>query len=344
MDRPFKIKRSKVKKPLKCFEVSQDIFQKILNTMDQYIVDVEALNELRYGYKPTRTIKKYNDTICLQAYLLNHLAGFEIVQNIPFGKYQVCVTLSNRLALNTARESVSGGFAKKIIDNIILRKYTQAEYDNILKSHDVPYDKILSQQHYLEQKPHEILHFTNCSYYDINNAHGSGLIELFPKCKDVFMDMYEHRKDNDGRNKQIFNNYWGMLARLGTNKGTYNWIVQRTTKTLSSLIDKVRGEIKYVNTDGVILANCKSPIESSDRIGEFKRKDGELYVYKGDNYWVLQFYCIDGTVETKGNIPLILRDRIDLKNNKVIEYDIQSDKNNRTRHYVNVKEIHYDSL
>ena len=342
MERPLKIKRSKVRKPLKCFEVSQDIFQKILNTMDQYIVDVEKSNELRYGYKPTRTIKKYKDTICLQAYLLNHLAGFEVVKDIPFGRYQVCVTLSNRLPLNTTRECVSGGFAKKIIDNIILRKYTQAEYDDILRSHDVPYDENLKQQHYVEQKDYEILHFTNCSYYDINNAHGSGLIELFPRCRDVFMDMYEHRKDNDGRNKQIFNNYWGMIARL--ERGTYNWIVQRTTRTLSSLIDKVRGEIKYVNTDGVIFANCKNPIESSGKIGEFKRKDGELYIYKGKNYWILQFYATDGTVETKGTLPLVLRDRIDLRNNKVIEYDVQSDKNSHARHYVNVKEIHYDSL
>ena len=348
MDRPFEkvFEKSKVKKPLRCFEVSQDIYEELLNNTAEWLIkDVKSLSEISYGYEDKGFIKVYkdanNDKLCICAADVPLLTKERHVlipkDKLPFRNYQINITLSNRLPLGTFREVISGGQAKKIIDNIILKVYSQEEYDEILKSHDVEYDKNLIQRHYLYGEYGKILHYENCCYYDINNAHGSGLIELFPRCKDVFMDMYEHRKDNGGRNKQIFNYYWGMLAHLETYRGTYNWIVQRTTKMLDSFIDKVKGRAKYTNTDGVILANCENPIESSDKIGEFKRKDGELYTYIGNNYWVLQFHCTDGTVETKGNIPLILRDKIDLKNNKVVKYTMINE--NHKRKYIDVKEI-----
>lgn len=348
MDKPFEkvFEKSKVKKPLRCFEVSQDIYEELLSNRAEWrIKDVKSLSEISYGYEDKGFIKVYkdanNDKLCICAADVPNLTkkGHVLIpkDKLPFANYQVRITLSNRLPLGTFREVISGGQAKKIIDNIILKVYSQEEYERILKSHDVEYDKNLIQRHYLYSEYGKILHYENCCYYDINNAHGSGLIELFPKCIDVFMDMYEHRKDNDGRNKQIFNFYWGMLAHLEIHRGTYNWIVQRTTKMLDAFMDKVGGNVIYANTDGFISCDCTNPIESSDKIGEFKRKDGELYVYRGDNYWVLQFYCTDGTVETKSNIPLVLRDKIDLKNNKVVKYTMINEGHKRK--YIDVKEV-----
>lgn len=336
MDKPVK-KKKKYKKLLKCFEVSQDMFQDILNTMNEYVEDVNSLEKLRYGYTPRKKIYKYGKMICIPAMALNQILGYEIIKDIPFMWYQVCVTVGGSNELNKVHSVISGTQAKRTFKNKLLLVYTKEEFENILTAYHVEYNEELAQQHSQAFRMNKILHFPNCYYYDINCAHGDALLAMFPKAKDIIMDMYEHRKDNDGRNKKIFNFFVGMLAHDEIHRGTYNYIVQRTTKKLLAFCDKVGGDKVYVNTDGVILSNCKHPVPSSDKIGEFKMKRGDVYVYRCAKYEIFQIYYPDGTNEIKGKLPLVLRKHIDLKNGKVVKYKTVVEGHKRT--YLDVQEV-----
>ena len=319
MDKPVK-KKKKYKKLLKCFEVSQDIFQNILNIMNDYVEDVNSLEKLRYGYTPRKKIYKYGKMICIPAMALNQILGYKILTDIPFMWYQVCVTVGGTNELNKVHSIISGTPAKRIFTNKMLSVLSKEEFENRLTSYHVEYNEKLAQQHAQKFIMNKIIHFPNCHYYDINCAHGDALLEIFPEGKDIIMDMYEHRKDNDGRNKKIFNFFVGMLAHDQIHRGTYNYVVQRTTKKLLAFCDKVGGDRVYMNTDGVILSNCKHPVPSSDKIGEFKMKRGDVYVYRCAKYEIFQIYYPDGTNEVKGHLPNILKPKIDLKNGKVVKY------------------------
>ena len=340
MDKPVK-KKKKYKKLLKCFEVSQDIFQNILNIMNDYVEDVDSLEKLRYGYTPKKKIYKYGKMICIPAMALNQILGYKILTDIPFMWYQVCVTVGGSNELNKVHSIISGTQAKRIFKNKMLLVYSEEEYENILTSYHVPYNEKLAQQHAQKFRMNKILHFPNCYYYDINCAHGYALLKMFPKAENIIMDMYEQRKDNDGRNKKIFNFFVGMLAHDEIHRGAYNYIVQETTKKLLAFIDKVGASIEddavYVNTDGVILSNCKHPVPSSDKIGEFKMKRGDVYVYKCAKYEIFQIYYPDGTNEVKGHLPNILKPKIDLKNGKVVKYKTIVEGHKHI--YVDVQEV-----
>ena len=336
-----KKKKKKYKKLLKCFEVSQDIFQNILNIMNDYVEDVDSLEKLRYGYTPRKKIYKHGKMICMPAMALNQILGYEMLEDIPFMWYQVCVTVGGTDELNKVHSIISGTQAKRIFTNKMLSVLSKEHFENRLTAYHVPYNDELAQQHSQMFRMNKILHFPNCYYYDINCAHGDALLEIFPEGKDIIMDMYEHRKDNDGRNKKIFNFFVGMLAHDEIHRGTYNWVVQRTTKKLLAFIDKVGSSVDhdavYMNTDGVILSNCKHPVPSSDKIGEFKMKRGDVYVYRCAKYEIFQIYYSDGTNEIKGKLPLVLRDKIDLKNGKVVKYKTIADGHKRT--YIDVQEV-----
>lgn len=336
MDKPVK-KKKKYKKLLKCFEVSQEIFQNILNIMNDYVEDVNSLEKLRYGYTPRKKIYKYGKMICIPAMVLNQILGYKVLTDIPYMWYQVCVTVGGSNELNKVHSIISGTQAKRIFTNKMLSVLSKEEFENRLTSYHVEYNEKLAQQHSQAFRMNKILHFPNCYYYDINCAHGDALLEIFPEGKDIIMDMYKHRKDNDGRNKQIFNFFVGMLAHDGIHRGTYNYIVQRTTKKLLAFYDKVGGDKVYVNTDGIILANCKHPVPSSDKIGEFKMKRGDVYVYRCAKYEIFQIYYSDGTNEVKGHLPNILKPKIDLKNGKVVKYKTMVEGHKHI--YLDVQEV-----
>lgn len=341
-------------KCLPAMRVSTDLFEKLLKTYDAYVESVPDLNIYKSGYPDKEKIKRCNNELISQVYRVCFVCGEYF---IPIGTAwkQYIVRCDGGLPLNTyVLKDVTGPEAEKYIERVVLKKYSKEEYDAILKGVCVEYDENLAQQHFLNAVFGKVEKFTNCYYYDINNAHGSAILELFPRCEEELLRMYEHRKDNDGYYKKVFNYYWGQLGagkkqkdgtvKYGPYRGAYNWVVQRTTKLITEFLEKVGGEIVYINTDGIIVSNPRNPQPSSNKLGEFKLETGTVYTYRhpiGDKsvtpYELLQFMGDDGVVSKKGSLPLIFRDAVDLSSNKGIKF--KRVKVNNHYEYQNMEEI-----
>lgn len=325
-------------KNLKPIQVSQDLFENILKSFNDYVIETNDLNTYKNGYKNKKIIyRKDNELICLASWI-NYVAKSEVIAYKEDWR-QIIVRCGGCLdKLNSySTNDMTGPEALNIIKNIAKKcGYSKDDFENILNSHVAEYDEKLAQQHYVNAT-NEIQKFTNCYYYDINNAHGSALAEMLPKCKDKLEDMYKHRKDNDGRNKKIFNYAIGQLCNVDHRK-TYNWIVQRTTKLLEAFDSKVRGDAVYINTDGIIYTNVKHVQPNSNKLGEFKCERGTVYTYCGANYQILLFINSDTGEKTyKGSLPLMLRDQLDLEHGIVVEYERVKVSNHYE--YKNVKKV-----
>lgn len=213
--------------------------------------------------------------------------------------------------------TITGTYATNYLNKIIKKYYNEKEMLNMYDSNSAEYNEDLSQQHFIFTKDvGKIRKYSNCYYYDINGAHTDALVELFPRCKDVFIDMYKRRKEHP-EIKQIFNFFVGNLAH--SHRGTYNWIVQRTTKKLKEFQKYIGGMPLYINTDGIIVKNPINTPENSTKLGDFKLEYcGDVYMYSRlspSPYSIIQM----GDV-LKGNCPLEYRNMIDLTNGKVVSY------------------------
>lgn len=330
-----------MKKCLKAIQVSADVFEAILYSFNDYINEVDCIDSYMNGYEDKHIIYKEPNQLIIQAYKLNWLCKQEVIPTAEDWK-QIIVRCVGGLGENTiVPTDISGPQAKKYIEEqVIFKKYSEEEYKEILEEHYESEDEELKQQHYVYTQLDHILTFENCYYYDINNAHGSALLELFPRCEKIINNMYEHRKDNDGLHKKHFNYYWGMLGKKGSEtRGAYNWVVHRTTKILTELANKVEGLNIYINTDGIMVSDPINPIESSAKLGEFKLEKGKIYTYQTNNYWLLQFVKDDGEVIFKGNLPIKLRKQVDLSTGRVVHYKrIKVDK-----HY-EYEDIWYENI
>ena len=213
--------------------------------------------------------------------------------------------------------TVTGTYATNYLNKIIRRKYTDKETLSMYDDNSAEYDANMIQQHYvLPDKIGKVRKYPNCYYYDINGAHTDALVELFPRCKDDFMDMYNRRKEHP-EIKQIFNFFVGNLVH--SHRGTYNWIVQRTTKKLMDFANYIGGKVLYINTDGIIVQNPIHTPANSAKLGEFKLEYvGDVYMYQ--RFSPSPYYIIQMGDVMKGNCPLEYRNMIDLSNGKVVSY------------------------
>lgn len=211
---------------------------------------------------------------------------------------------------------------------ILKKKYTEDEIKQILNDHEAEASKPAHVQP--QYKVNEVIKVDNVYYCDINNAHGSALLELFPRCKTTILHMYDKRKETingiPGYYKKLFNYFFGYLCRVG-HRGTYNWVVNRTYKTLVEFIKSYNGTPYYINTDGVMMVPKTSYVpENSDKMGNFKVKSGTLYytniIEKGySSYHYITFKANDGTEESKSTILKELRKNIDLEKGIVMLYN-----------------------
>ena len=227
-------------------------------------------------------------------------------------------------------KDLNGNQAQKYMLKVLGKHYTDEEIREVLKNYSITEGE--SQLHHINKKPEQILQFNNCVYQDINNAHGSALMIMFPKCKKEILNMYQHRKDNDGFNKKVFNYFVGMLNSTKAHNtlifpGTYKWIVNHTTEQLENLYQIEGGIPVYINTDGIILQEPRTTIPDSDKMGEFKKKNCTVYTYEhlgnreGDtSYNYVEIHYADGTIETKSLMPYSLRKYMNLAEGKVIRY------------------------
>lgn len=339
---------------LNALDVPNFIAARILKDFSpSFIEAVEDLEKYRAtGYNDSKNIirfTKYEDNsskvfIC-QAYVLKHYYTTVFgVKNSVVERFDDWMQIWCRIVPDDAdwnKAVVNGQKAWNSIQNILRSKYSPMEIDQILRSHSAEYDERKIQFHFnfMPENKNSIEIFDNCQKYDICGAHHDALREMFPKCAAAFEKLYEERKQKP-ENKMIANFFVGMLCRKGY-RGTYNWIVQRTSNLLHQALKQVKGYLVYANTDGFIVYKGNS-IVSSNELGSFRLEyEGPVCICCGSNYWIYQTKD-----EIKGSIPLNLRSNINLFEGKTVSYDISGkhikDRNGKEfltiREYSNIKE------
>ena len=309
-------------KLLKCFEVREDIFNKILYDFESRIETVGNFKDYIYGYNDNKNVYKFDgkDTLILPEYILNYYCD-----NIKFStSWKQCQIRSAMNADTEVVESLYGSRAERYINDILLEVYNEKEIEECLLSHQAEYDEDLSQYHYcLPVEIGYIYKVKDTVKYDINGAHLDALCEIFPKAKDRLLKMYEKRK-KDKIYKKLPNYYVGRLGKWkdkaktipGKYRKTYNWIVQRTTKKLFDAIDAVGGMLLYANTDGFLVKDPNNLLKTSKILGDFKEEfSGTTYIYRDKNYILYQ------NNDLKGSCLTSVRPEIDLSKGKVVHYD-----------------------
>ena len=301
---------------LRRYDVSEDIFDDILQIMESKIQIVENIGDYFRGYQPKQMVVYDNkEYLIIRESLLAYFADFsdEDYQDVEDWK-QVIVRKCHQPGINYLR-SIDGPRAYKRTRDLILKYYTEEEYKARLKMFEAEYDDKKAQYHYQYPSSNDVvLAHSNCVKYDINGAHCDALIQIFPKAKPILKGLYDKRK-TEPLNKAYINYFVGMLCKKGHRK-TYNWIVQRTTKTLMKAIKYCGGELIYANTDGFLVSNPENKLKVSKVLGEFKLEfEGTAYTYQDKNYWCYQAEKLCGSVRYQ------VRDRIDLSKGNVVHYD-----------------------
>lgn len=259
---------------LKCFDVSDEIFNKILYDFESDVIEIDELDKNSY-YSDRYSIiyvRKTNQIIC-RAYILHNYCDTMLYS----GWKQI---LLNKVEYTNikAEDSIDGPRAWNYIMKILLTKYTRNEVETILTSYQTKpeYEK---QYHYdWPIVSQNVQKQALCVKYDINGAHCDALCEMFPKCKHSFVYMYVKRHSNIIY-KKYPNFFVGMLQHYGYS-GAYWYIVDRTTKILTAAMDTVGGQLIYANTDGFCVMEPKAKLKTSDRLGDFKLEyEGDVYIY-----------------------------------------------------------------
>ena len=309
---------SEEKITLRRYDVSEEVFDDILQAMESKIQIVDKIEDYFRGYQPKQMVLYDNkEYLIIRESLLAYFAEFsnEDYQDIEDWR-QVIVRKCHQPNTSYLR-SIDGSRAYKHTKDRILEYYTEEEFEERLGLFEVEYDDLKAQYHYQYPSSNDVvLAHSNCVKYDINGAHCDALIQIFPKAKPMLKEMYDQRKANP-LNKAYINYFVGMLCRKGHRK-TYNWIVQRTTKTLKSAILYCGGDLIYANTDGFLVSNPEKKLKPSKALGKFKLEfEGTAYTYQDKNYWCYQAEKLCGSVRYQ------VRDLIDLKKGQVVHYDVK---------------------
>ena len=314
----------KQRKVLRRYDVSEDVFDDILQTMQTRIEVVENIQQYFTGYQPKYKIYYDNkEYLIIREHLLAYFADFsdEDYQNVEDWR-QVIVRKCEQP--KTYQKSIDGSRAFKQIWQMLLNYYTEEEIKEQLFAHIAEKDPNNIQYHFQYPSKGAVLQHSTCVKYDINGAHHDALIEIFPRAKEELESMFIRRKEEPIL-KAYVNYFVGMLCRKGY-RGTYNWIVQRTTKKLKeamSIVTGFTGTLIYANTDGFIVSDPNNELKHSKKLGEFKLEySGNVYTYQDDNYWCYQ----TDTGEIKGSVRYQVRDQLNLKRGEVIHYDIVREK------------------
>ena len=324
--------------PLKIINTNEEVFNDILDTMASRIITVNNINLYFFGYKDKQRIfYDGKETLIIQEYLFAEFAKLPLSAAVSSWK-QIVVRKSK--TTDVWEDSVTGPRAYYYIMKILKKYYTEKEIKEILNSYIDVRTEEDKQVHITVDTADYIQCYENCVKYDINGAHQDALVEMFPKAANDLKDIYYKRKV-----KQIYKQYMnlavGQMKKNGY-EGAYWWIVHRTSKMLKKAMSEVCPDdiskdckIIYANTDGFIVSCPDKLLEHSKDLGKFKQEaKGPVYIYthKGNKdetaYTVYQYEVEkDGIIEieTKGNVRLAVRNKIDLKNGKTISYKIKKE-------------------
>lgn len=303
-------------KTLRRYDVCETIFDDILQNMQNKIEIVDNIEDFYRGYTKKDTVLYDNhEYLIIREHLLAYFANFSEEEYKDVEDWRQVIV---RKCVQTKRyqPSIDGSRAYNVTKNIICQHYSESEFTARLHMFEAEKDPNNIQFHYQYPSKDIVLAHSNCVKYDINGAHHDALIEIFPKAKEELQDMFDRRK-SEPILKAYINYFVGMLCRKGYRK-TYNWIVQRTTKTLKNAINTVGGDLIYANTDGFMVSNPDHKLKPSKKLGEFKLEfEGTAYTYQDKNYW-----CYQAGEDITGNIRYQVRDEVDLSKGMIVHYNI----------------------
>ena len=313
---------------LKTYSVSEEKFDEIL--LAGYTIKIVADGNEFYNYKfgyPEKTVIVYDGLKCM--IMLECVLNEHIKLDTQINYWKQCIVYKNIQQEAAAEEEVRGIDALKFMTSLFYKYYTKEEYQARLNMFQAHYNESLAQYHFLLlDRVGKITRYNNCYKWDINGAHNDALCEIFPKAAAELTTLYKTRKQFPQIKKYV-NYYVGLLTH--GHRGTYNWIVQRTTNLLLKGIELADGDLLYANTDGFIVQNPKHIIPNSTALGEYKLEySGPVWIYHDKNYQCFQLE----SGEIKGTILKSVRDDIDLPNNKVVHYDIY--QKGATRKAINI--------
>lgn len=309
--------------PLKCIETSEEIFDEILQTMSSRIMAVPSINPYSCGY-PEDLSKKvivYDgaEYMIMQEYLFAYFAGIDNDLITDWKQIKVRRTKCTEAWV----ESIDGPRATRYMTDLLLRYYTEEELEERYKACSSRHDPRLIQVHAsISLKKGVVERFDNCTKYDINGAHHDALIEIFPRAEEDLRRLYLNRKAKPILKKYV-NYFVGNMCNHG-HRGTYNWIVQRTTKKLLEAINYVGGLLLYANTDGFIVFGADDDIAHTGDIGGFKTEyEGTVCLYRGTNYTCIELSDLPKGDDKRitGSVRLAVRHWIDLANGVTVSYN-----------------------
>ena len=325
-------------KQLPTYDLRDDLFDHILYELRYRVKEVseDFFSTLIYGY-PEKNIIYYEKCadgneyfICKETVINYYTDALPYCTNWKQCRVRKVINTENKI-----QHTITGTHAYNMLMVILKDYYTSVEIDEIFNAHTAEYDKALIQIHHSlgACKPGIVYNFKNCYKYDINGAHCAALTEMFPKAASRLIKLYEQRKIKP-ENKQLFNFAVGCLVKKGYRK-TYNWIVQRTTKKLNEAIKITNGNLLYANTDGFVVQDPENLILHSKLLDEFKEEyKGDVQFYLGNNYNLYQF-----GEEMRGSCKTSVRNKIDLRVGKVVEYkQIREYYDNNQKYLIKVDE------
>lgn len=318
------------KKELKTFTLSDEAFDKILTTFEKYVIKVEDISKYIYGSSSKVSIyyNGSNKLVCTQNTL--NIVGHDFKNT-----WQQCICIRKAKQTDNFRPAINGGTAWRRMIALLNKYYTATEIDSCLIKYTAEYDSNKNQLHYnYTPKNIKAVHnFPNCFKYDINGAYAKALCDIFPRAEKAIMKLYLERKQKP-ENKELINYFVGMMC-CKDYRETYNWIVQNVRQQMEETIYKVNGRLLYANTDGFIVYAPENTLETSTALGDFKLEyTGNAQIYAGDNYWAVQ--CGD---DITGTLLHSVRNNIDLRVGKVVEYTRKKNVNVYIAENINYKEI-----
>ena len=304
---------------IKCYNVSDDIVDKILYDFESKIVEVDELEDKSY-YEYRNNIvyvKKTKEIICQEKILNYYTHYFKQV-----GWRQIKLTPTQNANIKVI-DSVDGGRAWAYVLTLLKRFYTIDEIRKILEAYTDTETSADNQYHYywpiVSQNVQKV---PNCVKYDINGAHCYMLSKMFPKCSAIFYTVYKRRHSNI-RYKEYVNYFVGMLQRKGYTNAYWH-IVHETTRILMEAMNKVGGICVYANTDGFCVSNPEHELVTDDVLGHFKEEyRGDVYIYTNRRqtpYILYQFGDTPDAEHMKGSCMTVAREGMDLSKGIINHY------------------------
>ncbi|MBR4123245.1 MAG: hypothetical protein IKT93_02360 [Clostridia bacterium] len=309
------------KKQLKAYNLNAKAFDFLLTEYGDCIeIPTDDFSNYTCGYRKSNTIiydgcKKLVILECNLWELFKKLGWYDTIYELTDWKQCICYKRESQTDL--IEKSITGGMAYRTVYSNLNKYYTDDEIEQRLNMFTADYDEELIQIHFnYTEEAGKIEKWENCVKYDINGAYAAAIIEIFPKAEDYILNLYNKRKERP-INKQYINYFIGMLARNGHRK-TFNYVVQKIRKLMEETIDETDGILIYANTDGFAVSDpVGKPRKVGKELGDFKIEyQGDIYVYEGDNYWIMQ--CGD---KITGNVLWQVRDQIDLRIGKAVKYN-----------------------